>query len=161
MTELKLEYERKLAEYQQQHEHREGGFEPTPQPPILRSRREVRAKLYDMGLVRDTGDFGKIKRQRQKRSESQLEQLDGGIYRMKMGKVKPRRRRRGRDSSPEYVFNPEEHEVRSFVLIALWPASICGNFAYFLNLLVLHDVVASFFCGFVMVIVEAFTTVEH
>ncbi|KAM7543060.1 hypothetical protein Aperf_G00000000409 [Anoplocephala perfoliata] len=110
LIELKLEYERKLKDYQQ-YEHREGGVEPTPQPPILRSREEVRKKLYDMGLARDFRDLGKIRRQRQKRVESRLELLAGDIYREKVGKVRSRRRRHERDSSSEYAFNPEEHEI--------------------------------------------------
>ncbi|VDO05015.1 unnamed protein product [Rodentolepis nana] len=111
MTELKLEHERKLREYEQFQHHEEA-----TQPPILRDRQEVRKKLYELGLVEQARDFGKIKRNRtRKKSESDFVELGGGIFMAKTTKArKSGRRKRKRDSDDEEIVHIiSDSEVKS------------------------------------------------
>lgn len=117
MTELQLEYENKLKEYELQERHEGGDADAPIQPPILRSRQEVRKKLYDMGLASDARDFGKIRRTRKTKKVAipQFEELDGGILKetKNTGKRKSFRRKRKPDSDDEELVHvmSEEEEV--------------------------------------------------
>nr|CDS27480.1 timeless [Hymenolepis microstoma] len=110
MTELKLEHERKLKEYEQFQHHDESG---TTQPPILRNRQEVRKKLYELGLVEQARDFGKIKRNRtSKKPDSDFDELEGGIFKEKTTKARKSGRRKRKQVSDDeelvYVMSDSE-----------------------------------------------------
>ncbi|VDM21918.1 unnamed protein product [Hydatigera taeniaeformis] len=103
MTELRLEYEQKVRQENDE----------TPVTAVLRSRREVKKKLMELGLVEDLSDFGHHRRQaRQRRNgEMQLETLDGGISRVAKVKRSSHRRRwrsRQHNSSPELLLGADE-----------------------------------------------------
>lgn len=116
LTELKFEYERKFKEYEQLEYHERSD---AAQALILRSRQEVRKKLYELGLVENARDFGKIKRNRtSKKPAPEFEELEGGIFKAKTikGRKSGRGKRRRDSDDEELVYVMSDSEVRLKVL---------------------------------------------